>query len=361
MRLTRFNLPYKSPFSDFLQVMAQYKSKTTIYDVAARAGVAISTVSRVLNNSTDVSDATRDRVLKAISELQFRPHRTAKLLAQKQSESLVIALPSFTTPYHNSILKGVRSRIREQEFDLILFDLGSESPQSKLLDFLRRGAVDGLLLVLYVDDELSSELKTLQAPVVLIGNRRDEFDCFYWDNVAGARAAVTHLINQGHRRIGLITSPFDDDFVLSKRRQGYIEAFEHAGLAYEKDWIQHGVTEKHAGISEESGFEAMQELLKLDPPITAAFSVSDAQAIGAWYAIRKVGLSAPDDVAIVGYNDVKTSLYVGLSSVDQKLQEVGHQATDLLIKRLKERQPDDPIQHLMIPELKIRTSSMVTG
>ena len=338
--------------------MAHPKSKTTIYDVAAKAGVAISTVSRVLNNSSDVSDATRDRVMQAISELQFRPHRTAKILAQKQSESLVIALPSFTTPFHNSILKGVRSRIREQEFDLILFDLGSEDPKTKLLDFLRRGAVDGLLLVLYVDDDLVSELKTLRAPVVLIGNQCESFDCFYWDNVAGARTAVNHLISQGHKRIGLITSPFDDDHVLAKRRQGYREAFEAAGLPMDPNWIQNGITEKHAGISEEAGAEAMQALLDQEERVTAVFSVSDAQAIGAWHTIRKAGLNVPDDIAIVGYNDVKTSQYIGLSSMDQKLQEVGHKATDLLITRLKERRVEKAVQTLTIPELRIRASSL---
>ena len=338
--------------------MAHHKGKTTIYDVAARAGVAISTVSRVLNNSSDVSDATRDRVMQAISELQFRPHRTAKILAQKQSESLVIALPSFTTPFHNTILKGVRSRIREQETDLILFDLGSEDPKAKLLDFLSRGAVDGLLLVLNVDDELVSELKTLRAPVVLIGNRCEEFDSFYWDNVGGAKAATQHLIQQGHKRIGLITSPFDDDQVLAKRRRGYEEALNDAGLEADPRWVQNGITEKHAGISEEAGFEAMQAILALDDGVTAVLSLSDTQAVGAWHAARKAGLRIPEDIAIVGYNDVKTSKYIGLSSMDQKLQAVGHAATDLLIRHLKERRQDPPVQTETIPELKIRVSSL---
>ena len=341
-----------------MTTMPQGKGKTTIYDVAARAGVAISTVSRVLNNSNDVSETTRERVLQAISELRFRPHRTAKILAQKQSESLVIAIPSFTTPFHNSILKGVRSRIREQEFDLTLFDLGSLNPKEKLLDFLRMGAVDGLLLALHVDDELADELQTLRAPVVLIGNKYDEFDSFYWDNISGARSAVTHLIDQGHDNVGLITSPFDADSVLSLRKQGYCEAFEAAGKSVNPDWVVHGDTEKHAGISEESGFEAMEKLLAMNPRVTAVFSVSDAQAIGAWYAINQAGLSVPEDIAIVGYDDIKTSRYIGLSSVDQKMQAVGHEATNILIERLKMLRKDNPVSTLTIPELRVRKSSL---
>lgn len=338
--------------------MPQSKGKTTIYDVAARAGVAISTVSRVLNNSNDVSDATRDRVLQAISELHFRPHRTAKILAQKQSEELVIAMPSFTTPFHNSILKGVRSRIREKDNDLILFDLGSEHPKAKLMDFLRRGAVDGLLVALHVDDDLIRELQSLRAPVVIIGSKCEAFDCYYWDNKVGATKAVEHLIAQGHRRIGMITSPFDADSTLALRHQGYFEALQNAGIEAKDSWIQTGRTEKHAGISEESGFEAMEILLKQEPQITGVFVVSDAQAIGAWYAIRKAGLRIPEDMAIVGYDDIKTSRYIGLSSVDQKMQDVGHQATDLLIQRLKGNKNDPPLDQLIVPELRIRYSSL---
>jgi LacI family transcriptional regulator len=338
--------------------MPHSKGKTTIYDVAARAGVAISTVSRVLNNSNDVSDATRDRVLLAISELQFRPHRTAKILAQKQSEELVIAMPSFTTPFHNSILKGVRSRIREQEYDLILFDLGSETPKAKLLDFLRRGAVDGLLVALHIDDELIKELQSLHAPVVIIGSHCEEFDCYYWDDKTGARKAVEHLVNQGHRRIGLITSPFDADAILASRHQGYYDALEKAGITPREEWVQTGATEKHAGISEESGYEAMEALLSQESPVTGVFVVSDAQATGALYAIRRAGLRVPEDVAIVGYDDIKTSRYIGLSSVDQKMQDVGHQATDVLIQRLKGTKNDPPAERLIIPELRIRNSSL---
>ncbi len=339
--------------------MSYNKGKTTIYDVAARAGVAISTVSRVLNKSNDVSDATRDKVLRAISDLQFRPHRTAKILAQKQSDSLVIALPSFTTPYHNSVLKGVRSRIREEDLDLILFDLGSEDPTAKLMDFLTRGAVEGLILVLHVDDEMVEELVTLRAPVILLGVNYEQFDCFYWDEATGAKSAAKHLIDQGHRNIGLITSQFDEDRVMETRMSGYYSALKEAGMEVDETLIKHGITEKHAGISEESGFEAMEMLLNHEKDVTAVFALSDAQAIGAWHAIRKAGLTVPEDIAIVGYGDIKTSRYIGLSSVDLKLQEIGHKATDVMIQRLTRKIKQDERRSVLItPELQVRRSSL---
>ena len=337
--------------------MAQDKRRVTIYDVAARAGVAISTVSRVLNESSDVSDQTRERVLEAIEELKFRPDRVAKTLAQKHIRSLAIAIPTFTTPFHNELLKGVRSKLQDRENDLLLFDLGSNDPLGKLMHFLKRGTLDGLLLAgVPVGKQLTPELKAFRAPVVLVGNHHTDFDCYYWDNDAGAEAAVTHLIDQGHRRIGMIRA-FTDSFLQSKRIEGYRQALDDAGIPFDETLIKSGHTEKHAGFSEEDGYEAMLKLLELDPPVSAVFASSDVQAIGAWKAIRDAGKRVPDDVALVGYDDIKTSKFIGLSSVDQDMEGVGRQASERLIDRVEGTVSDVPIEKLIVPKLRVRESS----
>ena len=337
--------------------MQSEKAKATIYDVAARAGVAISTVSRVLNDSNDVSDPTRKRVLRAIEELQFRPDRTAKTLAQRQTRSLAIAIPTFTTPFHNELLKGVRLTLREHDIDLLLCDLGSSEPQRTLMRFLKRGAVDGLLLAgLPVDDALGSELKALRAPVVLIGYPWDHFDTFYWDNEVGAKAAVEHFVAQGHRRIALIRT-HTQSILQDERIAGYQQALEAAGLPFEEAYVQAGRTEKHAGFSEEAGYEAMEALLALEERPTAVFASSDVQAIGAWKAIRDRGLRVPDDLALVGYDDVKTSEYIGLSSVDQDMHGVGEEATEVLLERVRGVQGDGPVSVKKTPTLRVRYSS----
>ena len=337
--------------------MPSDKNKATIYDVAARAGVAISTVSRVLNDSNDVSDPTRKRVLRAIDELQFRPDRTAKTLAQRQTRSLAIAIPTFTTPFHNELLKGARMTLREHDIDLLLCDLGSSHPQRTLMRFLKRGAVDGLLLAgLPVDETLGNELKALRAPVVLIGYPWDHFDAFYWDNEAGAQQAVAHLVEQGHRRIGLIRT-HTESILQDERIEGYQRGLEKAGLPFDEAYVRSGQTEKHAGFSEEAGYEAMQELLALDPRPTAVFASSDVQAIGAWKAIRDHGLRVPDDIALVGYDDVKTSEYIGLSSVDQDMHGVGEEATEVLLERVRGVQGGGPVSVKKTPTLRVRHSS----
>lgn len=336
------------------------QSKATIYDVADLAGVAISTVSRVLNDSQDVADATRDRVLDAIRELQFRPNRTAKSLAQHSTRTIAVAVPTFTTPFHNELLKGVRDRLDDEDVDLLLSDLEWEAPKRTLRNFLEGGAMDGLLLVgVEVDEELVDELSMLGVPVVLIGAKVKEFDSFYWEDQSGAALAVNHLIDQGYTQIGMITTPHDNR-IRNDRISGYRQALEGAGIEFDPDLVVHGHTEKHDGFSEESGYEAMQGLIALDKPVEAAFASSDVQAIGAWQAIREEGLEVPDDFAFVGYDDIKVSRFIGLSSVAQNMHDVGSDATDILLSRLNQSGPEQFVSRLIEPELRVRKSSTPT-
>lgn len=339
------------------------KTKVTIYDVADRAGVAISTVSRVLNGSPEVSPETRRRVQAAIEELEFRPDRTAKALAQRQTDSIAVAVPSSTSQFYNEILKGVKDCLREHDIDLLLCNLGSGAPLQTLWRFLTRGAVDALMLAsLPVDERLAHELRMLHSPVVLLGAEAPDFDCFHWDDEAGAHSAVMHLIDNGHKRIGLITanvwdSKLADTKANTLRVAGYRRAVEESGIGFDADLVQSGRTLKHAGFSEEAGYEAMQKLLSIDPSISAVFASSDVQAIGAWKALREAGKRVGGDFAIVGYDDIKISRYIGLSSVDQQMQQIGYKASELLLRRVAEGGQNDPLSEHIIPKLNIRDSS----
>ena len=333
------------------------QDKTTIYDVAEHAGVAISTVSRVLNNSQDVSDSTRERVMGAIRELQFRPNRTAKSLAQRATRTIAVAVPTFTTPFHNELLKGVRDRLDDADIDLLLCDLDWEAPRKTLFNFLDRGAMDGLIVAgLPIDEETGQDLVSLGAPVILIGTEWPPLDSFYWEEEPGVIQAINHLVEKGHRRIGMITTPHSNR-LRDARVNGYKQALEEAGLEFDEELVVHGETRKHDGFSEESGYEAMKELLSLDEPVTAIFASSDVQAIGAWQAIREAGLDVPDDYSLVGYDDIKVSRFIGLTSVAQNMHYVGEKATDVLMSRLNDTGTEDPVSETVTPELQIRKSS----
>ena len=331
--------------------------KVTIYDVANNAGVAISTVSRVLNDSPDVSRATRARVKRAIEDLKYRPYRTAKALAQRRHQMLAVAIPTFTSPFHNELLKGIRGCLQGSDIDILLSDLGSKRRGRTLLSFLQRGAVDGLLLAgVQVDEGLAGELQSIHAPVVLIGCHWPTFDGYIWDETAGSHAAVHHLISLGHTCIGMIRAHRDSRTQML-RIDGYRQALSEAGIEYEPTLIVSGDTEKHAGFSEEDGYEGMQKLIRTRKYLTAVFASSDVQAIGAWKAITDSGRRVPEDIALVGYDDIKTSRYIGLSSVDQRMQDIGRAATELLLSRLSGENTDEPVAILITPTLMVRRSS----
>jgi len=339
--------------------MASLKSSVTIYDVAEKAGVAISTVSRVLNDSTDVADDTKKRVLQVIDELQYLPNRVARSLAQRGASLIAIATPTITTAFHNSLLKGLRSVLADvdQECDVLLFDLGSTNPLDRLRSKLKGGKVDGLILAgIPVTPSLAKELSAFNAPVILIGNHHTEFDCFYWDNSNGAVQATTHLLKNGHRRIGLIRA-YTDGYVQLQRIQGYKKALEKFKVKFDKNLVQSGTNPKHAGFSEEHGLEAMNQLLKVSPEVTAVIASSDVQAIGALKAIRDAQKRVPEDIALIGYDDIKTCYYIGLSSIDQSIEETGRLAAKRLLYR--QNNPSDlaRMDHKVPAVLRIRHSS----
>lgn len=332
------------------------RDRVTIYDVADRAGVAISTVSRVLNDSSDVAEGTRRRVLDAIDYLQYRPQRSARTLAHSEARVLAVAVPTFTSYFYNEILKGVKDRLEDEDTDLLLFNLGSRSPEETLLRSLERGTVDALLLAtLSVEGELHRELKKLRAPVVLVGQESEEFDCFFWDDVLGARRAVDHLLERGHRRIGMIAAHAWSHSA-EERIQGYRTALEEAGIEVDDALIQTGSTQKHAGYSEEAGLEAMEALLERAPDLTAVFAGSDVQAIGAAKALRDRGRAIPEDVALVGYDNIKLSRFLDFTTIDHHLHEIGLRATRLLLRRMQGERESE-VREFIDPDLIVRGSS----
>lgn len=329
--------------------------RVTIYDVAERAGVAIATVSRVLNGAQNVSEWTRRKVHQAIEDLQFRPDRAARALGKPHARPLAIAVPAYTTPFYTELLKGVRDALRRHDVDLLLCDLGWQSAEATLMRFLRRGTVAGLLIAgVEVGPRLAHELQASHAPVVLVGHPHPAFDAYYWDEAAAARRAVDHLIGQGHRRIGMICAHTERERG-SGRLRGYREALEAAGLP--AGLVACGRTEKHAGFSEEAGFEAMQQLLEAPEPVTAVFAGSDVQALGAYTALVRAGRRVPEDVALVGMGNVKTSHYVGLTSVDMGVQDVGRRAVDTLLQRVANRRGMERVAECVGAELVVRRSS----
>jgi LacI family transcriptional regulator len=168
---------------------------------------------------------------------------------------------------------------------------------------------------------------------VLVGTRHDDFDWFDWNDSVGAEQAVNHLLGLGHSRIGMITAhPWS--YNTDARIRGYRKALEAAGVPFEPSLLVAGDTRKHAGFSEEAGYEAMKRLLALEPRPTAVFASSDVQAFGAWAAARDAGLAIPGDITLVGYDNLKLTRYLELTTIDQRMYDVGRKAAARLLYRM---------------------------
>jgi LacI family transcriptional regulator len=332
--------------------------KITIYDVARRAGVAISTVSRVLNQSPYVSDATRKKVDKAIQDLEFYPQVNARKLASKQPQIIAVAVPTFTTPFFNEVLKGLKDEIQDMDLDFIIFNTGSQNSTENLRGFLDRGTPDALIILsIALDDYLLNRLRKMHIPVVLVDLDYPEFDVIKWDNYKGGWMAGEHLVDCGYREIGMIQS-HRNARINEVREQGFKDALAKHGITLNEKYIASGISTKHAGFSEEAGYEAVKILHEKGALPEALFCSNDAQAIGAMKALRELEVRIPRDIGLIGYDNIKTSRFLGLSTIDQKMAQVGSMAVKRMAELIytKEKNPSK-IQVVIEPQLIAREST----
>ncbi len=329
--------------------------KITIYDVAKKAGVAISTVSRVLNESPYVSDVTKEKVQSAISELDFHPQVNARMLAKRQPQIIAVAVPTFTTPFFNEVLKGVKDEISKIDLDFIIYNTGSEDPETNFKNFVDRGIPDGLVIFsININPEVHKRLQDYDIPIILVGSDHPSYDYFYWDNYKGGYIAGEHLVQCGYNKIGMIRSHTKSN-ISDLREKGFRDALTKAGIELKDDYLVTGITRKHAGFSEEAGYEAVKILEQRSAVPEALFCSNDAQAIGAMHALSESGLRVPDDVAVMGYDNIKISKYLGITTIDQAMYDVGTRSIQRLAERYKEK--DIPLRQSVIEPVLIPRSS----
>ena len=327
----------------------------TIYDVAERADVGIATVSRVLNDSPRVRETTRARVLAAIEELGYRPSASARRTSLRKTLAIGVIAPFFTRPSFVERLRGIEAAVAEREFDLIVHNV--ESPEKRDACFRkapRRQRVDGLIIMsLSPTDEDVRYFQELSIPVVLVDARHPALNRVVVDDVTGGELATQHLIKLGHERIAFVGDHLENPFGFISSRDrfnGYRTALIKAGLDLRPDYHCQG---------EHSHFQAQvftEELLDLPEPPTAIFASSDTQALGCLEAIRKRGLHSPEDISVVGYDDIEVAAYLGLSTIHQPLYEAGLRSVELLLDTL-ERPNRTPVAVLLPVSLMIRNTS----
>jgi LacI family transcriptional regulator len=329
--------------------------RVTISDVARRAGVSLMTVSRVVNNKEDVSPSTRQRVLEVIEELGYRPSSIARGLVTHRTCTLGVVVPDIDNPFFSGLVRGAEDMAYNEGYSVLLCNT-NEDPERELavLHSLEEKQIDGLLLCSsrLSDDELYKVI--VRFPAVVLAFRKLDDACVgaaLIDETAGGRIVAEHLFGTGHKSIGLIFGP-SISFSAIGRLQGFREALTEAELPYQREWLRRCLP------TLEEGYKAAKNLLLDHPQLTALVCHNDLVAISALQACAELDLRVPEDIAIVGYDDIPMAALVtpSLTTCHIPRYELGTDAMRLLLDQIADGD-GNPQDILIQPNLKVRDSA----
>jgi LacI family transcriptional regulator len=305
----------------------------TIRDVARAANVSISTVSHVLSGKRPTSGQTRRRVQAVIQELGYRPNRVAQSLVWRRPFALGLIIPDITNPYFPTFARGAEDRVRERGYTLVLGNSDYDPErEASYLDLVRSNQLAGAIYCL--GDEMSPILAELNRAVddglavVMVHSPMTRVPTVCADNRQGGRLAAEHLLALGHHEIGMVSAlPLDEG--MADREAGFLEALREAGLTVDRA----GVPVTYGNHQIEGGRQAIVELLTHAPGVTAVFVLNDLMALGALEGARGMGRRIPDDISIVGFDDIPFAALANppLTTVGQPIRQLGEQAADLLL------------------------------
>ncbi|PSN07371.1 ribose operon transcriptional repressor RbsR [Siccibacter turicensis] len=328
----------------------------TMKDVARLAGVSTSTVSHVINNDRFVSDAIREKVEAAVNSLNYAPSAVARSLKLNQTRTIGMLLTASSNPFYSELVRGVERSCFERGYSLVLCNTeGDEQRMNRNLEMLLQKRVDGLLLLCTETHQPSAELirRYPNIPTVMMdwAPLDGQCDLIQDNSLLGGDIATQHLIDKGYTRIACITGPLDKT-PARLRLEGFRTAMKRAGLPVPAEY------EITADFEFAGGFRAMESVLTLKERPQAVFIGNDAMAVGAYQALWHAGVAIPNDMAIVGYDDIELARYMTppLTTIHQPKDELGELAIDVLIHRMS--QPELAQQLLQLtPELMDRGSA----
>ena len=334
------------------------RQRPTIYDVARLAGVSTATVSRALNGTGQIAASTRATIEAAVEQLGYRPNTIARSLVTKTTQTIALLLPDITNPFYAALVNGIQQTALSHGHTMLLCTTESDAGREEhYLRVLRAKQVDGALvdgLVLppdriarFVEDGfpivcLDRDIDSRSIPLVQVDNR------------LGGRIATEHLIDLGHTRIGHVTGAGELG-ISDERLAGYRDALSGAGLPVDFQLVEEG------RFTDDGGHDAARRLLEREPGVTAIFAANDLSALGVLNAVAEAGKRVPDDVSVVGFDDLHLSAYTAppLTTIRQPAVEIATLATEILIGLTKGREVEE-MRHLLEPELVIRASTRRT-
>jgi len=326
----------------------------TILDVADKAGVSKSTVSRVLRNDGDVSDETRARVLAAVAELRFQPNMLAGGLRTRRTFSIALIIPDIANPFFPEIVRGAQHTADARGYTVLFANTDwLERRERDFIALARRNRVEGILI--NPAGIPARDLKHAGCPVVILGSREgyQDFDIVGSDTRAGLSAAIDHLAGQGHTRIALVCGPQSNP--AARKRLAF---FQESMAAHRLPVDDQAII--YAEFSQAGGRAAAGHLLTLSPRPTAVVCGNDLIAIGVLAALRDHGLHVPRDMAVVGIDNIDASAvtYPPLTTIDKPKVRIGEEAAALLIDRIEGKEVGPPQHRLLPTQLVVRGSTV---
>jgi len=339
------------------------RESLTIYDIAKAAGVSPGTVSRTLNNVGYIKDETRSRIQKVVKEMKFTPNRAARTLKTKKTKLIFLAIPDTDNPFYIDLIKAVQNVAKFNGYSLVLYYTdGKVQDEIKALKMMHENFADGMILITFNFEQAHlKEIDRINCPLVISGisaallggGEADRFDYIGVDTGKGMYAAAKHLISQGHSSIAYIGGVKDLE-VFEERYKGYCNALIESGLKVAEDFVFWG------NYSESSGYEAVKHFMGLKERPSAVCAANDLLALGAISAFEDKGLRIPQDIAVVGMDniDIDFRMKPKLSSVSIAQSEIGRAAAELLIDRLNGKEKGLSKRIIFEPRLVVRESSV---
>jgi LacI family transcriptional regulator len=322
------------------------KNSPTIYDVARLAGLSVSTVSRVLNSSERLSEETRVKVLAAIDQLHFIPKAEARARALQGTRRIGVLAPFFTAPSFVQRLRGIAAALNDPGYELIIYPVHSlKRLKGYLAGLPITRSLDGLItLSLPIDEEDSRRLADHCLETVMIEYNQTQFSSVEIDDFAGGKLAAQYLINKGHQRIAFLGDLYPPDYAIRPafaRLNGFRQGLLEANLTLPDEYCI------ASSFNRESSRQTAQQILTLPERPTAVFASADVQAATVIKVAGELGLKIPRDLAVIGFDDVEMADYLGLTTINQYLDDSGRIAVELLLGRLSD--PSRPVQHVSLP------------
>jgi LacI family repressor for deo operon, udp, cdd, tsx, nupC, and nupG len=303
-------------------------------EVAKLADVSTATVSRVLSGSGKVTEKTKYKVMKAIQSLDYQPNIMARNLRKMETKTILVIVPDISNIFFSKVLKGIEVVAREQEYQILLGNTDNMIERElEYLNLLRQRKADGVILLTARANRKYIEELSLKYPLVLACEyiEGSNIPTVSIDNISSARRATEYLISLGHRRIGYVSGPMN--VILNRDRlKGYKQALATNGIELESILVQEG------DYSFDSGYKLAMKYFSLENPPTALFSANDEMAIGCVKAAKAMGLRVPEDLSIVGFDNIRTSQIVepAITTVAQPMYEIGEKAMLLLLGLIKD-------------------------